>query len=206
MISNILSFLDQHVFDIISAIGIISAILLGARQNNFSAKAMQAQSFLNLHNLDVQAHGPSGEDGIAAIVALKNYSSYDEFVAGETEGTREAIYNAVAFLNFVAILGEEKYLNIQDAWNIYFWAYRKSYEKLFPWWLAQQRAEHPHVFPGFERACLVTGNLSNEQINAFDKGSIGKYIKIYHRVSHVRKTSLRAIFDDAFMRSALPKS
>jgi len=205
MFSDPLNFIDLHAFDIISAIGIIGALLLGIMQNKFSAKAMQAQSFLNLHSLDLQAHGPNGEDGITAIVSLKNYSNYDEFIEGETEGTREAIYNAVAFLNFVAILGEEKYLNIQDAWNIYFWAYRKSYEKLFPWWLAQQRTEHPHVFPGFERASLVTGNLSNEQINAFDKGSISKYVKRYHRVSKIKRGSLRAIFDRAFMRSALPE-
>jgi hypothetical protein len=206
MASDILNFIDQHIFDIISAIGIVSAILIGARQNNFSAKAMQAQSFLNLHGLDLQAHGPNGEDGIAAIVSLKKYNNYDEFTDGETEGTRQAIYNAVAFLNFIAILGEEKYLNIQDAWNIYFWVYRKSYENLFPWWLGKQRAEHPHVFPGFERACLVAGNISNEQINAFDKGSINKYVKSYYRTSKIKQASLRAIFDRALMRSALPKN
>ena len=89
------------------------------------------------------------------------------------ERKRDAIYRAVAFLNFVAILGEEGYLEVQDGWDIYFMAYKTSYEKLWhestAWWLKHQRKCQPKVFPSFERACLVTHGISSGMSGAYER-------------------------------------
>ena len=113
-----------------------------------------------------------GEDGIAAIAALAKYTNYTEFEKDMSdERKRDAIYRAVAFLNFVATLGEEGYLEVQDGWDIYFMAYWTSYEKLWhestAWWLKHQRESHPNVFPIFQRACLVTHAISSDMSDAW---------------------------------------
>ena len=96
----------------------------------------------------------------------------------------------MAFLNFVATLGEEDYLKIQDGWDIYFMAYRISYDKLLPWWLAYQRQFHHHIFPSFERACLVTHAITPEMSNAFADKRKGQYEKKYYRTSKLTKEKL----------------
>jgi hypothetical protein len=143
------------LFEIVSSVGIIGALLFGGWQISLTRKAIRAQSFLNLHQLEVSFRGKDGEDGIAAITTLKKYDTYADFEQNEPERRREAIYNAVAFLNFVATLSEEDYLKIQDAWDIYFMVYQISCEKLLPWWLEHHRKFHYNIFPSFERACLV---------------------------------------------------
>jgi hypothetical protein len=158
---------------IISSLGVIAAFLVGARQISLARKAISAQSFLNLHQLEIASHG-DGEDGIAAIAALAKYTNYPEFEKGvPDERKRDAIYRAVAFLNFVATLGEEGYLEVQDGWDIYFMAYWTSYKKLWhestAWWLKHHRESHPNVFPSFERACLVTHAIPSDMSIAYDK-------------------------------------
>lgn len=166
--SSISTFLSQHFFDLVSFIGIVGALLFSARQNFLAAKTKRAQSFLNLHQLEFLSRGKDGQDGIASITTLKKYDNYADFEQGEPESKRGAIYNAVAFLNFVATLGEEDYLKIQDAWDVYFMAYRISCDKLLPWWLEYHRQFHQNIFPSFERACLVTRAITPEMINAHD--------------------------------------
>ncbi len=180
------------IFDFVSSIGIIGALLFSAWQISVARKAISAQSFLNLHQLEVQSRGKDGEDGIAAIADLKKYNDY---VAFEKDGdvpksTRDAIYNAVAFLNFVATLSEEDYLKVQDAWDIYFMAYRISYDKLLPWWLDHHRKFHPNVFPSFERACLVTHAITSEMSDTHHKKMLLQYTKRYKRASKLTKEQL----------------
>jgi hypothetical protein len=142
------------VFTALSAIGAAAAAGVAAWQISVARKAINAQSFLTLHQLEIASRG-DGEDGIAAIAALAKYTNYTEFENGvPDERKRDAIYSAVAFLNFVATLSEEDYLKVQDAWDIYFKAYQISYDKLWPWWLEHQRESHPKVFPSFERALV----------------------------------------------------
>jgi hypothetical protein len=191
----------QTIVAIFTPVGIIAAIILGINQNRASSKTILAQSFLTLHSLDFQSRGPNGEDGIAAIHALPRYTTYQEFIAKESAATVQAIYNAVAFLNFIAILSEEGYMNVQDAWDIYFWAYRKSYEKLYPWWIDSQREANQHLFPGFERACLTIGLIPADAINVFDKRALSGFVKTYHEVSRVPSGKLAAAFQSMFERN-----
>jgi hypothetical protein len=80
----------------------------------------------------------------------------------------------------MAVLGEERYIKIQDGWDICFQAYRICHLKLLPWWLVAQRRSHPMVFPSFQRACLVIGAITDEQITDFDKNLVKKYVKLYN--------------------------
>jgi hypothetical protein len=93
----------------------------------------------------------------------------------------------------MAVLGEEEYLHIQDAWDVYFWSYRRCHEKLLPWWLAGQRINQPNVFPSFERACKVTSLVSVEQMVAFDKRIGAKHLEKYHKTSRVGRRMLHAV-------------
>jgi hypothetical protein len=188
--TGVTTFLSQYWFEIVSSIGIIGALVLSAWQNFHARKALRAQSFLNLHQLEVLAHGKDGEDGIVAITTLNKYDNFAEFEQNEPASKREAIYNAVAFLNFVATLGEEDYLKIQDGWDVYFMAYRISYDKLLPWWLEYQRQFHHNIFPSFERACLVIHAITPEMSIAFDNKRIGQYEKRYYRTSKLTKEKL----------------
>jgi hypothetical protein len=188
--TGLTTFLSQHIFELISVVGIVGALLFSARQNFLAAKAVSAQSFLNLHQLEVLSRGKDGEDGIVAITSLKKYENYADFEQSEPVSKREAIYNAVAFLNFVATLGEENYLKIQDAWDVYFMAYRICYDKLLPWWLEYHRQFHLKVFPSFERACLVIHAITPEMINAHDNKRIAQYARRYFRSSKLTKEIL----------------
>jgi len=192
---------------IISSIGVIGALLLSTRQNSLTRKAISAQSFLNLHQLEFLSRGKGGEDGIAAITALKKYDSYTDFEQGEPESKREAIYNAVAFLNFVATLSEEGYLKVQDAWDIYFMAYWISHDKLLPWWLDYHRKFHRNIFPSFERACLVTHAITDEMIKAHDNKRLRQYIKGYSHASKLTKERLHDVLNQSgiLRLQSLPK-
>ena len=185
------------IFEAVSAISVIGAFLFSAWQIALARKTINAQSFLNVHQLEVLSRGKDGEDGIAAIIALPTYRSYTEFEQKEPERKREAIYNAVAFLNFIATLSEGHYLKVQDAWDIYFMAYRVSYDKLFPWWLEHQRKLHPNIFPSFERACLVTQAITPEMINAHDNRRLRQSIKRYSRASKLPKERLHNTLNQA---------
>ena len=187
--NSILTFLQGHVFELVSVIGIIGALLMSSRQNAITSRAIRAQSFVQLLDLEIQSRF---QEGILAITKLPVYQSYTEFDARESPATKQAIYNAVVFLNSMAVLGEESYLHIQDSWDVYFWSYRICKEKLLSWWLAAQRIGQPNVFPSFERACNVTALVSDGQIAAFD-GRIGpKHLKKYQQTSRVPVGELRA--------------
>ncbi|HEY1387347.1 MAG TPA: hypothetical protein VGF38_02290 [Ktedonobacterales bacterium] len=188
--SEILAFVQNHVFELTSALGIIGAFLFSAWQNSLTSRAIRAQSFVNLLALE----NDSGfQKGILAITSLKPYTSFAEFDAGEDMETKQAIYDAVVFLNFMAVLGEEGYLHIQDAWDVYFWSYRKCFEKLLPWWLEAYRAHQPNVFPSFERTCRVTSLVTTAQIAAFDRRIGMKHLKKYHQTSQVPRAKLRSV-------------
>jgi hypothetical protein len=185
---------------IISSLGVIAAFLVGARQISLARKAISAQSFLNLHQLEIASRG-DGEDGIAVIAALAKNTNYTEFAKDVSdERKRDAIYRAVAFLNFVAILGEEGYLEVQDGWDIYFMAYRTSYEKLWhestAWWLKHQRESQPNVFPSFERACSVTHAISSDMTDAWRKRMLPQYVKRYKPASRLTKKDLKKILEE----------
>lgn len=177
---------------IVSSVGVIGALLFSAWQISLTRKAISAQSFLNLHQLEVLSRGKDGEDGIAAITTLKKYDNYADFEQNETERKQEAIYNAVAFLNFVATLSEEDYLKIQDAWDIYFMAYRISYDKLLPWWLDHHRKLHDNIFPSFERACLVTHEIAITpgMTRAHDNKRLPQYTRRYLHASKLTQEKL----------------
>ena len=87
--TGITSFLSQHFFVLVSFIGIVGALLFSARQNFLAAKAVRAQSFLNLHQLEVLSRGKDGEDGIAAITTLKKYDNYADFEQSEPESKQK---------------------------------------------------------------------------------------------------------------------
>ena len=196
------------IFEIGSFIGVIGALLFGAWQISLASKAIRAQSFLNLHQLEVLSRGKDGEDGIAAITMLKKYSSYTDFEQREPESKREAIYNAVAFLNFVATLSEEGYLKMQDAWNIYFMVYKISCDTLLPWWLEHHRKFHPNIFPSFERACLVTSEIAHThgKTNAHDNKMLPQYIRRYSHASQLTKEKLHDTLNQAGILRHLPPS
>ena len=187
------------VFTALSALGAAAAAGVAAWQISVARKAISAQSFLNLHQLEVLSRSKDGDDGIAAITALEKYDNYADFVQKEPKKKQEAIYHAVAFLNFVATLAEEEYLQVQDAWDIYFMAYQISYDKLWPWWLEHQRETHSNIFPSFERACLVTHAITSEMSETFDTNRLALYIKRYKRASKLTKKQL----DDALKKSGI---
>ncbi|HKS69349.1 MAG TPA: hypothetical protein VJQ45_02950 [Ktedonobacterales bacterium] len=186
--SNVLSFILGPLLGLVSAAGIVLAFLISARQNALTARAIRAQSFVNLLDLEIQS---GFQRGMLTIASLNKYTSFEEFDQHETVESKESIYNAVVFLNFMAVLGEEGYLHIQDAWDVYFWSYRVCAEKLLPWWLAEQRRYQPNVFPSFERACAVTSLVSPEQIVDFDRHIGQKHLKKYRKTSSVQTAKLR---------------
>lgn len=199
MWSMLREFSSQHVFDFISLFGILAALLVGARQNYLNAKALRAQAFLSLHSLELLGRGQQGIDGIEAIASLLQFSNFADFEREVHEEQRKAIFDAVSFLNFVAVLGEEGYLDIQDAWEVYFMAYRRAYENLLPWWLAEHRKYQPHVFPSFERASLVIGEISQDEIDAHTRANLRRWTFIYQRSSHLTKSRVSS----ALARSSL---
>jgi hypothetical protein len=187
----------QLFVNLVTIIGIVAAIFFSINQSRATAKQLRAQSFLQLYDYNAKAYTDDGMDGIELLAKLPTYTSYDDFVTSESLAKRKAIYNTVAFLNFIAILAEGGYLNMQDAWNIYFWSYRLSYKKLFPWWLKEQHKYHPHAFAGFERACLTAGNIPEEQINTFDRGRISRYVSLYAPTANLSQQMLREKFQKA---------
>ena len=190
-------------FTALSAIGAAVAAGAAAWQISVARKAISAQSFLNLHQLEVSTR-KDGVDGIAAIAALKRYDNYTAFKQEVPENEQDAIYNAVAFLNFIATLSEEGYLKVQDAWDIYFMAYRISYDKLWPWWLEYQRESHRNIFPSFERTCLVTHVITSEMSDTYDRKRHLHYIKRYKRASKLRKEQLDGVFKQLGILRSLP--
>lgn len=191
------------VFTALSAVGAAVAAGTAAWQISVTRKAILAQSFLNLHQLEVSSH-KDGPDGIAAIVALKKYDDYAAFKQDVPKREQDAIYSAVAFLNFIATLSEEGYLEVQDAWDIYFMAYQISYDKLWPWWLEYQRETHRNIFPSFERACLVTHAITSEMSATYDRKRLFQYIKRYKRASKLTKEQLDGAFKQLGILRSVP--
>lgn len=188
--SGILAFIGDHVVEMASVLGIISAFLLSTRQNALTSRAIRAQSFVNLLALESDL---GFQKGIRAITSLKPYTSFADFDASEEQETKQAIYDAVGFLNFMAVLGEDGYLHIQDSWDVYFWSYRQCFEKLLPWWLDEYRISQPNVFPSFERACRVTSLVSPTQVAGFERQISTRYVKKYHKISKVARAKLRGV-------------
>lgn len=87
----------------------------------------------------------------------------------------------------MAVLGEEGYLRIQNAWDVYFWSYRICYKQLSPWWIDGQRAKQPNVFPSFERTCIVTHLISSELIEDFDKRIGARLLDKYQKISKISR-------------------
>lgn len=126
---GILAFVQSHIFELSSVLGIVGALLFAAWQNFLTSRSIRAQSFVNLLVLE----NDSGfQQGIRAITSLKSYTSFAAFDAGEDRETQQAIYDAVVYLNAMAALGEQGYVHMQDAWDVYFWSYRTCFEKLLP--------------------------------------------------------------------------
>jgi len=141
------------------------AISLTVWQNLITRHALRAQSFLTLHGLELNS---SYYEGVRAIATL-NYSDFETF--SMSEKSQREIYMVVSFLDFVAILVEDRYLMRQNAWDIYFWAYRICNDKLLTWWLAGQR-EHTNqsmLFSGFERMCWQVRQISPSDSQKFDE-------------------------------------
>ena len=197
--TDVLAFMESHIFETISLIGVMAALLISARQISLTSQAIRAQSFANLLGLEIQS---KFQEGMLAIASLSNYSHYDDFLGGEDKETQAAIYNTVLFLNHMAVLGEEEYLHIQDAWDVYFWSYRICFEKLLPWWLDGQRTKQPNLFPSFERACMVTNAVSSELIKGFDKQIGAKHLDKYHKTSRIPRERLQKVLATQFSRIA----
>jgi hypothetical protein len=185
--SVILGFKEAHAFELVSVASIVAAFLVASWQNTLTSRAIRAQSFVNLLELEIEA---GFQQGIRAITALPPYTRFVDFEVGESAETKQTIYDAVVFLNLMAVLGEEGYLHIQDAWDVYFWSYRKCHEKLLPWWLEGHRATQPSVFPSFERSCVVTSLVTPAQIAAFDNHVGMRHLKKYQRTSRVPRAKL----------------
>lgn len=190
MMGTLLSLLLGIGVEVISVVGVIGALLISSRQNDLTSRAIRAQSFVQLLQLETEAQF---QDGIRAITDLREYHNYKEFETEVPDEKKELIYRAVVFLNFMAVLGEERYIQIQDAWNVYFWSYRLCYEKLLPWWLAEQRVHQPNVFPSFERACNVIWQVTDKQIRSFDERVGLKYLALYRQTSLLPKGKLSQV-------------
>jgi hypothetical protein len=190
--TGILDFVGSHLFELASIGGVIAALLFAATQNRLTARAVRAQSLQQLHSLEVQSNFQKGS---GAISRLRKYDDddYAAFLNETPEDVQQAIVSTVAFLNFIATLGEEGYMNVQDSWNIYFWAYRESFYRLMPWWLKGQRQHQLRVFAAFERTTKAIGAISQEKIEAFDDQIDKQHVETYHAVSHVSKRDLRPL-------------
>lgn len=193
--TGILDFVGSHLFELASIGGVIAALLFAATQNRLTARAIRAQSLQQLHSLEVQSNF---QKGIGAISQLRKYDAddYDAFLHETPEDVQAAIVSTVAFLNFIATLGEAGYMNIQDSWNIYFWAYRESYDRLMPWWLKGQRHHQLRVFAAFERTVKAISAIPQESIQAFDDQVDKRHVEKYHAVSHVPKDKLLPLLTD----------
>jgi hypothetical protein len=83
-VSDILTLIGSHVFELASVIGIIGALFVAARQNSLTSRAIRAQSFVDLLELEIQS---GFQRGIQAITSLGEYTSFAAFEAGETQET-----------------------------------------------------------------------------------------------------------------------
>jgi hypothetical protein len=142
------------------------AITVAIWQNVLTRRALRAQSFLSLHELELTANY---FHGMQAIYDLPDFTSYEDFLSGLSREQQIAIYQVVSFLDFVAVLIEDRYLIRQNAWDIYFWAYRVCAKKLLTWWLRGVRKEQQMLFSGFERMCLIVADVKDEEIAVFER-------------------------------------
>lgn len=155
--------------DVVAFISIIIAlvaVLLTLWQNFLTRRAVQSQVLLSLKQL---AKDANYFDGMTTIIALKRYDTYEAYVQGESENTRQKIYDTVDFLNFVAHLVEDRFLPRSTAWNYYFHAYRICGQKLIPWWLVGIRQDRFQGFTGFEKMCRRIGSISDEAIKKHEE-------------------------------------
>jgi len=141
------------------------AVVLTLWQNFLTRRALESQILLTLKQLAKEANYVGG---VKAMITLKNYENYDEYLQKEPEETRQAIYDTVDFLNFIAHLVEDRFIPRQTAWNFYFHAYRIGNTKLLTWWLAGVREDGFQRFSGYERMCKRIGSISDLEIVKHD--------------------------------------
>lgn len=151
----------SEIVTIVSIIIATVAVLLTLWQNFLTRRTLESQILLNLKQLAKEA---GYVNGVKAIITLKNYETYEEYIQAEPKETQQVIYDTVDFLNFVAHLVENKFLPRQTAWNFYFHAYRIGNTKLLTWWLAGVRKDRFQGFTGFEKMCKRIGNISDYEI------------------------------------------
>ena len=157
--------MSNDIIALISVLIAVAALLLTLWQNILTRRAAEAQVFLTVEQLGIDA---AYREGIIAIASLKSYDDFDQFSVSESQETQRLIFQTVEFLNFAAHLADKKYLPRQTIWDLYFWGYRTCNQKLIPWWVEGHRRKHPRRFSTFERMCKRVGSISNEAIAAHD--------------------------------------
>jgi len=146
--------------------GLLGAIV-AIWQGVLARRALRTQSLVSIQELSLRARHA---EGMAAIRELKRHITYEDFLAqGETRRSAELIYDTVKFLNFAAHLVEVNALPRQVVWNLYFFSYRESGQKLLTWWLTGQRAYDRNAFGAFERMCAQACSVSESQIRRYDR-------------------------------------
>ena len=158
--------MSNEIVALISVVIAVVAILLTLWQNILTRRATQSQVLLSLKE---HAKDANYFDGMAAIMALKNYANFEAFQKAEPKENQKKIYETVDFLNFIAHLVEDEFLPRQTLWNYYFHAYRICNDKLMPWWLAGIRQSRFQGFTGLEKMCKRVGSISNADINKHEE-------------------------------------
>ncbi len=196
--TGILDFVASHLFELAWILGVIAALLFAATQNRLAAEPFAHNRSDGLHSLEVQSNF---QKGVGAISQLRTYDDddYDAFLQETPEDVQAAIVSTVAFLNFIATLGEAGYMNIQDSWNIYFWAYRESYDRLMPWWLKGQRHHQLRVFAAFERTVKAISAIPQGKIQTFDDQEDKRHVEKYHAIRTYAKTNFSHSFPTDFV-------
>lgn len=156
-----------EIVALMSVLIAVGALLLTLWQNILTRRSVQAEVFLTLENYALEQNY---DEGISAIINLPVYESYEEFCMNESEDIQKSIYRTVKFLSYAAHIASKKFLPRQHIWDRYFYAYRISHKKLFPWWMEGIRGNYnPYRFATFEEMCNAAAEVSEEAIIEWDR-------------------------------------
>jgi hypothetical protein len=138
----------------------------GLKQSaNHMARSAELQALVQFRTSAKNYHY---SDGIERIATL-SVEDWREYKSSVSEADREKIRGCVEHLNFVANLVDAQHIKMQTAWDLYFMSYRLIANKLEPWWFEGMSDGHPNRFSATRRMAKRVMEISEEEIEAFDR-------------------------------------
>lgn len=133
-------------------------------QTIVSHRTLQFQAYIGLESL---REGMSIREGILAINSLPMYTDYQMFLQKESLETQDAIYDTVTYLNDIAHLVNEGYLDKYQAWSRFFFSYRACYDKLYSWYtqgLRDTRYQGEEIaYATFDAMCILVHEVDSSK-------------------------------------------